>query len=202
MSANPGSRVNAEPGDPILTLEPLIEIVKEAVEAVGWELSGLQKTTSHQFEGRWEGESTRSAYLFFHHAEAPEDVSIDIYLDETSRGLTGNLALVVELVPLAQLGDAGSALDVLSELSRVALPTGHRTPLTLRLRLADRGEAAGAAETEVRFKLRLPKKTIAAGHEAVRALTVETVECFQVILAESDLNRLMARVVQRDNPLE
>ncbi len=35
----------------LLTLEPLIDAVREGVEAEGWELSGLQKTTSHQFEG-------------------------------------------------------------------------------------------------------------------------------------------------------
>ena len=49
----------------ILTLEPLIDVVRAAVEGGGWSISGLQKTTSHQFEGRWEGEATRSAFLFF-----------------------------------------------------------------------------------------------------------------------------------------
>ena len=58
-------------------------------------LSGLQKTTSHQFEGRWQGESSRSAYLFFHDDARPDYVSIDVFLDETTRGLKGNLALVL-----------------------------------------------------------------------------------------------------------
>ena len=90
------------PANSILTLEPLIEAVQEDVLATGWELSGLQKTTSHQFEGRWDGESTRSAYLFFHLDEGRQDASIDVYLDETSRGLMGNMALVVDLLDLQE----------------------------------------------------------------------------------------------------
>jgi hypothetical protein len=178
-------------GEAILTLEPLIEVVREGVEIGGWELSGLQKTTSHQFEGRWEGDSTRSAYLFFHNATAV-DVSIDVYLDETSRGLTGNLALVVELMPLAELGGAASVIDTLAALGRDALPSGHRTPLTLRLRLGDQRAQAGSAEAEVRFKLQLPRATIAAGHAAVLSLTLETVEAFQVLLGRGELTQLMA----------
>ena len=49
---------------PLLTLEPLLDAVRLGVEDAGWTLSGLQKTTSHEFDGRWAGESTRSAYLF------------------------------------------------------------------------------------------------------------------------------------------
>ena len=80
----------------IYTLEPLIEAVRAGVESTDWKLSGLQKTTSHQFEGKWEGESTRSAYLFFHLPNGPDYASIDVYLDETTQGLAGNLALVVD----------------------------------------------------------------------------------------------------------
>ena len=39
----------------VLTLEPLIDAVRDGVEATGWALSGLQKTTSHEYAGRWEG---------------------------------------------------------------------------------------------------------------------------------------------------
>ena len=59
--------------DEILTLEPLVDAVREGVESAGWHLSGLQKTTSLEFEGRWEGESTRSAYLFFHRADESDE---------------------------------------------------------------------------------------------------------------------------------
>lgn len=175
----------------ILTLEPLIEAVREGVEEAGWELSGLQKTTSHEFEGRWEGESTRSAYLFFHSASAPEPVSVDVYLDETSRGLTGNLALVVDLVDLGVLGRPAEVLRVLGDLSSRALPAGHATPLTLRLRLKNGSREPAEAETEVRFKLRLPKGVIAAGQDAVRGLAATTMASFQRILAAPELIRYL-----------
>jgi hypothetical protein len=41
--------MNASQRDPLLTLEPLIEAIRSGIEDSGWELSGLQKTTSHQF---------------------------------------------------------------------------------------------------------------------------------------------------------
>lgn len=172
----------------ILTLEPLVEAVREGVEATGrWELSGLQKTTSHQFEGRWEGEATRSAYLFFHALSGPESVSIDVYLDETSGGLTGNLALVVDLLPLGRLGDATAALRALSGLSVKALPAELGRPLTLRLRVEDAAAETEEAESEVRFKVRLPRRTIARGATAVRRLAARSVEAFEAILASGEL---------------
>ena len=185
--------MSSESTGPILTLEPLIDAVREGVETSGWELSGLQKTTSHQFEGRWEGDSTRSAYLFFHHPEAPEAVSIDVYLDETTRGLAGNLALVVDLVPLGRLGGAARALTLLREISRGALPDGYRTPLTLRLRLGDPHDDVDEAEAEVRFKLRMTRRPIESGHAAVRDLAAATVAAFGRILEEPRLLELMSR---------
>lgn len=81
--------------EPLLTLEPLLEVVREGVSNAGWELSGLQKTTSHQFQGLWDGKNSRSAYLFFHNDRMPDCVSVDVFLDETTKGLRGSLALVV-----------------------------------------------------------------------------------------------------------
>ncbi|MGB1780236.1 MAG: hypothetical protein ACPHQP_11825, partial [Longimicrobiales bacterium] len=138
-----------------LTLEPLIDALREGIEASGWDLSGLQKTTSHQFEGRWEGESTRSAYLFFHRADGPDFASVDAYLDETGRGVSGNVALVVDLRPLGSIGDSGQVLSALSRLSARELTRGQRRPLSLRFRLDDAEDAAADADTEVRFKVRL-----------------------------------------------
>jgi hypothetical protein len=182
-----GLSVSAPDEPTIHTLEPLMEAVREGVESAGWELSGLQKTTSHQFSGRWEGESTRSAYLFFHMAPGPEHAGIDVYLDETSQGLTGNLALVLDLRPLGQLGGARAALRALGLLSGAALPTGLRTPLTLRLRLEDVGDDPVDAEAEVRFKLRIPRRTIRKGPAAVRALAAESVSAFEAILIDPRL---------------
>ncbi|MGE0159440.1 MAG: hypothetical protein AB7T31_08495 [Gemmatimonadales bacterium] len=175
--------------DEILTLEPLVEAVREGIAGAGWELSGLQKTTSLEFEGRWEGESTRSAYLFFHAPGRADAVSIDVYLDETSQGLSGNLALVVDALPLAHLGDPEVVLGELGAVAKEELPRGHLTPLTLRLRLADGAREPGRAETEVRFKLVLPERTIAAGRAAVRSLANETVASFERILGSDALAR-------------
>lgn len=170
-----------------------MEAVREGIEDRGWVLSGMQKTTSHEFQGRWEGESTRSAYLFFHSGLGQDDdrenVSIDVYLDETSRGLTGNLALVVDLVGLAELGDAAEAMRALGSVAGPALPEGYETPLTLRLRMAHMEDDPGIAETEVRFKLRIPRRSIAAGHEEVRRLATSAVEAFERILASKELRR-------------
>jgi hypothetical protein len=175
----------------ILTLEPLIEAVREGIEGAGWELSGLQKTTSLEFEGRWEGESTRSAYLFFHAPNRADVVSIDVYLDETTVGLAGNVALVVDLAPLASLGDPANVLGELGAVANDELPPGYSTPLTLRLRLADGAKDPGRAEGEVRFKLVLPDRSIQAGRAEIRRLAGETVASFERILASEALARYL-----------
>ena len=175
----------------ILTLEPLLDAVREGIEGAGWELSGLQKTTSLEFEGRWEGESTRSAYLFFHAPDGADGVSIDVYLDETTRGLAGNLALVVDIVPLEHLGEPATALADLGAIARAELPEGHRAPLTLRLRLPDNATEPGAAEVEVRFKLTLPERAIAAGPLELRRLARSCVEAFERIIRSEALARYL-----------
>lgn len=176
---------------PILTLEPLIEAVREGVESAGWELSGLQKTTSHQFEGRWEGESSRSAYLFFHPRDGPDSVSVDVFLDETNKGLTGNLALVVDMEALGGLGAVRDVLGVLGRLSTEFLPPGYRTPVTLRFRLDDGAQDPGEADSEVRFKLRFPKNALEAGASAMAALTSATVRAFEALMQSPGLARYL-----------
>jgi hypothetical protein len=173
----------------LFTLEPLIEAVREGVEEFGWGLSGLQKTTSHQFEGRWEGDSTRSAYLFFHPPDGPDFAGIDVYLDETSRGLTGNIALVVDLAPFGALGDGREALRDLGALSARGLGQQTRRPVTLRVRLEDALGDVDAAEAEVRFKLRLTRRAVEDGPAAVRALIGDAMRGFATILASPELVR-------------
>ncbi len=175
---------------PLLTLEPLIDAVRSGVVEAGWDLSGLQKTTSHEFEGRWKGDSSRSAYLFFHRPSAPEWTSVDVFLDETSRGLTGNIALVVELHPLAELGAVRAALSELRRLADEALPGGYRTPVTLRFKLDGVGDDPGTAESEARFKLRIPPTAIRAGAGAVAALAGATVKAFEGLLDQARLRAL------------
>lgn len=175
----------------LLTLEPLLDAVREGLEADGWELSGLQKTTSYEFEGRWAGDSSRSAYLFFHSDQVPEWVSLDVFLDETSRGLRGNLALVVDGPALSGVGDTGMALARLAGVADETLPRGYRTPLTLRYRLPDPGGDPADSDTEFRFKLYIPGKAMKAGHSAVAALATSTAIAFRRVLSAPELETLL-----------
>jgi hypothetical protein len=178
--------------NPILTLEPLLEAVRDGLEGQGWELSGLQKTTSYEFEGRWAGDSSRSAYLFFHSEGVPEWVSIDVFLDETSRGLKGNLALVVDGPDLSDVRDPEGVLAHLGALARRTLPEGYRTPLTLRYRLPRLDSDPGEADTEFRFKLYIPSSALRAGHSAVVALAESTASAFRRILNSPDIEPLLS----------
>ena len=168
---------------PLLTLEPLIEAVREGVEKAGWTLSGMQKTTSHEFEGRWAGESTRSAYLFFHQPGRRDPVSVDVFLDETSQGLGGNLTLAVRGPSLANLGDFTETLGELTRVANRELTRGHSTPLTLRATVPHRNAGAADARTECRFRLVIPDVAIDAGARVVRTLSAATVKSFEALLA-------------------
>lgn len=176
---------------PLLTLEPLIEAVRTGVETAGWALSGLQKTTSHEFEGKWHGESSRSAYLFFHRPSGPEWASVDVFLDETSSGLTGNLALVADLRPLGTLGDVADLLDRLGRMARAALPEAYRTPVSLRFRLGGGRADARGASSEVRFKLHIPGIALESGAPSVAALASATVGAFEALLDGPELRALV-----------
>jgi hypothetical protein len=176
MTATPG-RASID------TLEPLIDAVRDGVEGQGWALSGLQKTSSTEFEGRWAGQSTRSAYLFFHRADL-ETASVEAYLDETSRGLTGNLGLVADVRPLWELESVPDALARMAALARMHLPEGYQTPVTLRMRLPRAEEDASEAELEARVKLRIPKAAMSAGESAVSALAAAVVKAVEAILQD------------------
>lgn len=173
-----------DPGEgPLLTLEPLIDAVRQGVEEAGWTLSGMQKTTSHEFEGRWAGESARSAYLFFHQPGGRAPVSVDVFLDETSQGLGGNLTLAVRGPSLGALGDFTATLKELARTANRELTRGHATPVTLRATVPHRGARAEDARTECRFRLAIPDVAIAAGARVVRTLSTATVKSFEALLA-------------------
>jgi hypothetical protein len=181
----------ASDSDPLLTLEPLLDAVREGLSEVGWALSGLQKTTSYEFEGRWAGETSRSAFLFFHRKGLPDWISIDVFLDETTRGLKGNVALVVEGPELGKLSGPEEILNRLAAACRRTLPRGYQTPLTLRYRLGKITEDPAHASTEFRFKLHIPSRALKAGHQAVVALAASTARSFQEILRSAELRLLI-----------
>jgi hypothetical protein len=179
------------PAGPLLTLEPFIDAVRDGIVSAGWELSGLQKTTSHQFEGRWEGESTRSAYLFFHRPGGWETVAVDVYLDETSRGLQGSLSLVVEGPPFGEMGDPSRALGLLGAAAEERLPRGYRTPISLRVRLDEPSADPAGSDVEVRFKLRIPGTALESGALAVADVAAAAVRAFESLLAHPAIGALM-----------
>ena len=156
--------------------------MREGLETTGWALSGLQKTTSHEFEGRWAGESSRSAYLFFHREDVPETVSIDVFLDETSSGLKGNLALVMEAPALGEQPSADRLLRELGRAAEEALPGGYRRPVTLRFRLSAPHRDPREASSEVRFKLHVPGEAMESGPSAVSALAAAVADAFGDLL--------------------
>ena len=180
--------------EPILTLEPLLAAVREGLEAEAWKMSGLQKTTSHEFEGRWAGESTRSAYLFFHRDDLPDFVSVEAFLDETSRGLKGNVSLVLDGRSLEELGEVGELLRAMGETARRAMPGGYKTPLTLRMRLSRKETAPEEATTEYRFKLIIPQKVIVAGGAEVSRIASVAAASFEMILREESLSAYLPPV--------
>ena len=177
---------------PLLTLEPLIEAVQDGIRRAGWVLSGLQKTTSHQFEGRWQGESSRSAYLFFHSDEAPDFVSIDVFLDETSKGLKGNFALVVSGPELGRLEPVPDLLAALGQVTADCLPGYCRTPFVVRLRMDGPEDDPKTAETEIRVKLTIPKGALEGGARAVAGLAFDTTTAFGHALRHDGLRSSMA----------
>ncbi len=183
----------ADSSPELLTLEPFLDAVREGLERAGWELSGLQKTTSYEFEGRWAGDSSRSAYLFFHREDLPEWAGIEGFLDETSRGLRGNLALVLDGPPLVGLPDPARGLKALAALAGEALPRGYRSPLTLRYRLPGASVDPLEADTEIRFKIYLPSAAMASGADAVSSLAESAAAAFQEILGSEGLKAFVPR---------
>lgn len=183
--------VDGPSDDAVLTLEPLLEAVRSGLEEAGWMLSGVQKTTSHHYEGRWEGESSRSAYLFFHRDDLPDTVSVDVFLDETTRGLRGNLALVVEGPAVEALSSVPGTLERLARAASARLPDGYRRPVSFRIRLSDAEAPPAGAGTEVRFKLHLPGTALEAGASAVSALASATVEAFVELLRAPEVEEFL-----------
>jgi len=187
--------INRLPGSELLTLEPLIESVQVGIEETGWSMSGLQKTTSTEFDGAWEGESTRSAYLFFHRSDLPEEVSVEGFLDETSDGLRGNLSLVVDGPGLSEAGDVRTLLRAVSDAALETLPPGPATPITLRMSLRTPATPPDEARLQIRFKVTVPQPAIRAGGDGVAALAAAAVAAFERLLERPEVASLLPPVM-------
>ena len=175
--------------EPVLTLEPFIEGIRSGLEGSGWVLSGLQKTTSHEFAGRWAGESTRSAYLFFHRPAGPDGVGVEAFLDETTGGMQGNVSLVLDGPGGERLGDAHAALAAAVAAARRRVERAFRVSVSLKLR-ADDGAADGARVTsELRIKVRVPQQALRSGVAAVADHAARFVRSFERLLEDPELGR-------------
>jgi hypothetical protein len=108
-------------------------------------------------------------------------------LDETSKGLKGNLALVIDGPELRGIPDPHGALSQLGDLAQEALPQGYRTPVTLRYRLPKPGRDPGDADSEIRFKIYIPAKAVQAGSSAVAELARVASRAFMSILRRREL---------------
>jgi hypothetical protein len=179
----------------LLTLEPFIEAVRAGVEDAGWQLSGLQKTTSHEFEGRWAGESTRSAYLFFHREDLPESVSIEAFLDETTGGLRGNLALVLKGPRLGRLGAVSDVLERVAAASLETLPDGYPTPVSVRVAIPDGDTPPEYAHVQFRIKVTIPSAAVCVGASAVSALSSSVVTSFEALLERPEVAEMLPPVI-------
>ncbi|MSR22734.1 MAG: hypothetical protein EXR92_04200 [Gemmatimonadetes bacterium] len=179
----------------ILTLEPLLEAVRGGIEQAGWVLSGLQKTTSHGFEGRWAGEATRSAYLFFHREDLPDSVSVEAFLDETSRGLRGNLSLVLDGPRLGRLGSVRDVIRRVAAAARETLPDPARSPVSVKLTLAGRSGGAEEAETQIRVKLLLSGAAVKKSAASVSAFATQGISAFEALLECPEVAELLPSVM-------
>jgi hypothetical protein len=180
---------------PILTLEPLMEGVREGGVHAGWELSGLQKTSSREFEGRWAGQTSRSAYLLFRRSDLPPTVAVESFLDETCRGLEGNLSLVLDGPRLREVGSVQTVMERLSTAMVETLPRGFRTPLSTRVQLNDPACPPGEGEVQVRIRFSLPRAFLQGGVPALADRVAETIAHFERLLERPEVAELLPPVL-------
>lgn len=167
----------------IETIEPLLAIVVPFFEARGWQLSGVQKTTSYAYEGAWADSELRSAYAFFHQVEDEEGSgpSLEAFIDETDEGLDGGLSLVLDGPSLGEEPDVASVLRRAAELGAGVLPLEMPAPVTVTYSHPGRREAE-SANVKVRFKGRIPGGANRAGRRAVEATLATIASGFDEIL--------------------
>ncbi|MGI9628255.1 MAG: hypothetical protein ACR2QM_15585 [Longimicrobiales bacterium] len=167
----------------IETLEPLLAAVTANVHAKGWRLSGVQKTTSYEYEGPWEGSALRSAYAFFHRGADPEGVgpSVEVFIDETEEGVDGALSLLLQGPALGEEPDVPALVSLAVELAAQSLPREMPAPISVTYSHPGR-KLPDSATAKVRFKGKIPRSAAEAGTAAVDAVLNTTFESFQDVL--------------------
>ena len=169
-------------GRQIETLEPLLQVVRAVLESNRWSLSGVQKTTSYEYEGPWEGQTLRSAYAFFHRVGTPEEgPSIEVFIDESDEGVDGALSLVVEGPAVERESDVRAVLVGAVETAGEALPSELPAPVSISYGHPGR-RPPEAARVKVRFKAKLPRPAVKGGERTVRATLATILEAFEHVL--------------------
>ncbi len=90
---------------------------------------------------------------------------------------------MVDFAPLGRLEPAEALLERMADLSARLLRSDVRRPITVRFRMPDADAPVGEAETEVRFKVRIPRSVVEAGDGAVRGFAADSVASFEELLA-------------------
>ena len=110
-----------------------------------------------------------------------------MFLDETTKGLKGNLALVVSGPEMGLLEPMPDLIAALAKVTADCLPEHYHTPFVVRLRMDGPEDDPHTAETEVRIKLTIPSEALDAGASAVSALASATTTAFERSLAHEGL---------------
>ena len=155
------------------TLEPLLSVLRPLIEESRWVLSGMQKTTSYEYEGAWEGETLRSAYAFFHRPgdEEGRGPSLEAYLDETEDGLEGALSLVMTAPGPDQEPAVTELMGRALATASASIPEGVPAPVSITYSGRPGATAASAIRARVRFKARIPGTAIRGGERTLGAVT-------------------------------
>lgn len=176
------------------TLEPLLDAIRSFLTGRGWPLSGVQKTTSYEYEGPWEGYTLRSAYAFFH---GPSDSagpdgegegaeggpSIEAFVDETEDGVEASLSLVIRGPTPAEEPDVRRLLGRAIEIAAACVPDELPAPVTVSFSSPGR-TAPDRASTRIRFKARVPTAAVLAGDRTVKAALGAILDSFERVLEE------------------
>ena len=120
---------------------------------------------------------------------------MEAFLDETSRGLQGNLTLVVAGPRCEDLGPASAVLERVATAASETFPDSCRVPLSLRLHLPGSQLPAGRAEVQVRIRVHLPEGRLEGGALAVHHFVQAAVGAFESLLERPEVAELLPPIV-------
>ncbi len=165
------------------TLEPFLSVLRRDIEAGGWVLSGLQKTTSYEYDGAWEGGTLRSAYGFFHLVgdENGEGPSLEAFVDESHASLDGALSLVMKAPGPERVPGVADLLAVALSLVERAVPEGIPAPVSVTYSSSPGRTGPEAVDATVRFKARVPGSAVQGGERTIRAVTCTILKAFEEV---------------------